>query len=59
MIKSKEELELEAQIAWRQYWGAAQVTGVAAELPKALVPYLEVFFKAGFVEGYRTKEEEQ
>lgn len=59
MSKSKEELELEAQVVWRQYWGAAQVTGIAAELPKALEPYLEVFFKAGFVEGYRTKEEEQ
>ena len=59
MTKSKEELELEAQVAWRQYWGATQVAGLAAKLPKALEPYLEVFFKAGFVEGYRTKEEEQ
>lgn len=59
MTKSKEELELEAQIVWKQYWGATQLTGLAAELPKALEPYLEVFFKAGFVEGYRTKEEEQ
>jgi hypothetical protein len=59
MPKSKEELEREAQTVWNQYWGAAQVTGLAAKLPKALEPYLEVFFKAGFVEGYRTKEEEQ
>ena len=59
MPKSKEEIELEAQIVWKQYWGAAQVTGLTAELPKALEPYLELFFKAGFVEGYRTKEEEQ
>jgi hypothetical protein len=59
MPKPKEELELEAQVAWNQYWAATQVTGIAAKLPKALEPYLEVFFKAGFVEGYRTKEEEQ
>lgn len=59
MAKSKEELELEAQIVWKQYWGVIQLTGLAAELPKALEPYLEAFFKAGFVEGYRTKEEEQ
>ena len=59
MAKSKEELELEAQIVWKQYWEATQLTGLVAKLPKALEPCLEVFFKAGFVEGYRTKEEEQ
>jgi hypothetical protein len=59
MPKPKEELELEAQVAWNQYWGVAQVAGITAEIPKALEPCLEIFFKAGFVEGYRTKEEEQ
>lgn len=58
MPKTKEELELQALIVWKQYWEATQLTGLASELPKALEPYLEVFFKAGFVEGYRTKEEE-
>lgn len=59
MPKSKEELEREAQTVWSQYWGAIQVTGLVAKLPKVLEPYAELLFKAGFVEGYRTKEEEQ
>jgi hypothetical protein len=59
MPKSKEELEREAQTVWSQYWGLTQATGLATKLPKELEPYLEIFFKAGFVEGYRTKEEEQ
>ena len=59
MSKTKEELELHALIVWKQYWEATQITGLAAKLPKALEPYLEIFFKAEFVEGYRTKEEEQ
>ena len=59
MSKSKEELEREAQTVWNQYWGAVQVTGLAMKMPKALEPYAEILFKAGFVEGYRTKEEEQ
>jgi len=58
MTKTNEELEHEAQTVWGQYWCVAQVSGLASKLPKALEPYAELFFKAGFTEGYRTKEEE-
>lgn len=59
MPKSKEELEREAQVVWNQYWRAVQVTGLAMKMPKAVEPFAEILFKTGFVEGYRTKEEEQ
>lgn len=56
---TKEELKELAEEAWNQYWAMTVLSGLASKLPDAMIPFFKTFFTGGFVEGYRTKEEEK
>lgn len=51
-------LEHLAEKTWEQYWNFAMLTEIKGKLPESAVPFFKQFFKSGFIEGYRTKEEE-
>ena len=51
------ELKELAKQAWEQYWGMTMLSGLGGKFPESIVPFFKQFFESGFVEGYRTKEE--
>ena len=55
-MKDEELKELSKKI-WQQYWGMTMLSGLASKFPSELVPFFEHFFESGFIEGYKTKEE--
>ena len=59
-IKDKltdEQIKELAKKAWRDYWKVTQLAGFASKFPESIVPFLEILFKAGYLEGYRNCEE--
>lgn len=57
-MTDKELKELSENV-WNQYWAKTKLSGLGSKFPDEIIPFFKTFFTGGFVEGYRTKEEEK
>lgn len=54
---SDEEIKNLGEQIWNQYWSMTVVSGLANKISDDIAPLLKHFFRSGFLEGFKTKEE--